>query len=155
MQADRDVQESFQVGPGPGRAEAPPEQGEPDMPTPEIVRQRPDQRSTKAPTAQVRDILKIIKMAQNKRRQETSTKRFELLEPLLTTSYRPEVLRVQAELAYRHERYDIAAESLRAILSEPNHDQNSKRSFLRRLGDALAKRAHAERPSLPTRRRSS
>ena len=139
MQADRDVQRSFQVGPGPGRAEAPPDRGEPDMPTPEIVRQRPDQRSTKAPTAQVKDILKIIKIAQNEAEAGNVNKAFELLEPLLTTSYRPEVLRVQAELAYQHERYDIAAESLRAILSEPNHDQNSKRSFLRRLGDALAK----------------
>ena len=109
------------------------------MPTPEIVRQRPDQRSTKAPTAQVKDILKIIKIAQNEAEAGNVNKAFELLEPLLTTSYRPEVLRVQAELAYQHERYDIAAESLRAILSEPNHDQNSKRSFLRRLGDALAK----------------
>ena len=48
--------------------------------------------------------------------------------------YRPEVLRVQAELAYQHERYGIAVESLRAILSEPNHEQPSRRSFLRRLG---------------------
>ena len=49
------------------------------------------------------------------------------------------MLRVQAELAYQHKRYDIAAESLRAILEEPNHEQEARRSFLRRMGDAHAK----------------
>ena len=138
-QADVDVQRTFQVGPGPGRAEAPPERSEPDLPTPEIVDRRPMQRAKKVPTAQVRDILEIIDTAQSKAASGYIDEALELLEPLLTTRYRPEVLRVQAELAYQHERYDVAVESLRAILKEPNHDQNSKRSFLRRMGDALAK----------------
>ena len=137
--AEEDVQRSFQVGPGPGRAEASPERMEPDMPTPEIVRPRPDQRPVEAPPAQVRDILEIISTAQSKAASGNINEALELLKPLLTTRYRPEVLRVQAELAYQHERYDVAVESLRAILKEPNHDQNSRRSFLRRLGDALAK----------------
>ena len=77
--------------------------------------------------------------AQSKAKAGNIDEALELLEPLLATRYRPEVLRVQAELAYQHERYDIAAESLRAILKEPNLEQKSKRSFLRRMGDAHAK----------------
>ena len=96
------------------------------MPTPEIVRQRADQRPAKAPPAQVRNILKIISTAQSKAEAGNIDEALELLEPLLAMSYRPEVLRVQAELAYQHKRYGIAVESLRAILEEPNLEQEAK-----------------------------
>ncbi len=133
------IKSTMKVGSGPGRAEAPPETDAASTPSIEATARRPTRKPTKIPAADLGNTLKIMKEARRLAENGALNEAFELLRPLLETTYRPEALRVQAELAYQFGRFDIAVESLQVILTEPNHDTRSKRSFLRRLGDALAK----------------
>ena len=136
---DRQEGQPKSAGKGLGRAEAPPENDDTNMPMVEVVESPSPATLPTKPDTTVRTFLKTIKDARSLASRGDIDQALSSLAPLLETAYRIEALSVQAELAYQHQRYEFAAESMQALLVEKSLDTVTKRSLLRRLGDALAK----------------
>ena len=145
----KEPSKAMQATRGLGRSDAPKTQeSPPEVPASHFVSPTPPPPQPMITGRELSDILSIIEKSKTLAARGQDKEALALLEPLLTTPYRIEVLSKRAEIAYASGHYEIAIESLEKLIQETQSPKHTRRGLLRSLGDALAKSGECGRAIL-------